>query len=222
VGASLASNALTTVAKVKDDLGLTDSTKDSVVIRMINSASSAIENYCRRTFGRATETQTLRGSGTHELALARTPLVSITSVAFDGETDSSGNYKIHDADAGLVWKDSTWIPEPPWYPGASGFPVVGAGERLYSVVYVGGYILPKDGKADGTTTLPADLEEACILTAVSQYRNRGGDRRVTSKALGDASVAYGGINTAIGRGLGGIIPDEAVFMLAPYRRHTEE
>lgn len=209
--------ALTTLAIVKDDLGITDTSSDTRLERMILQASEAIGRYCNRTFRKASATDKLRPNGLRKLVLAQTPLVSLTSMLDDTSAVDITTWSIEDAGAGVILCTSPTIPNDPPVPWSIGRdPLMGLGTRSLSVTYIGGYVLPND--STGTVNLPYDLRAAAGITACSLFRSRGADRRIASESLGDASVSYGGVNTAIGRGAGGIIPDDALPMLAPYRR----
>jgi hypothetical protein len=212
---ALASNALTTTATLADELGITPAAGDVARLeRYINQASEAIERFLGRKLQKTTRTEKLAPSGTLRLVLANTPLSSITSIVEDGTTVDSDDYAIEDAEAGIVVADEVWGSNDLVH-GIAQDAVRGTGKRDIVVTYIGGYVLPNDG---GTRDLPHDIEAACLITAASLYRARGADRRIASEAVGDASVTYGGVNTAIGRGAGGIIPDEAAVLLQAYRR----
>jgi len=138
-------------------------------------------------------------------------------VAVDSTTLDADSYEIEDADAGILQRDSGWNARNRDVPGAAGGDIVPrTDKRRITVVYVGGYVLPND--STGTRNLPYDIEQACILTVTSLFRRRGSDRLVSSESLGDYSVSYRNPNSAIGLGAGGIIPDEAMPLLEPYRR----
>lgn len=203
--------ALTTLDLVKAELGiaLATTTYDTVIERQILAASQAIENYCGRKFRKETLTEKYAGTGTQRLLLERTPVVSITSIEDDGSEIDADTYEIEDADAGIVWGESSWTRRGRTIGIAADF-VPGTGQKLIEVAYSGGYVLP--GDSVGTRNLPYDIEEAAIITAVSLYRARGADRRVAAESVGDGSATYrlsGG---------DGIIPQEAVELLAKYRR----
>ncbi|RYZ42964.1 MAG: hypothetical protein EOO71_05570 [Myxococcaceae bacterium] len=64
-------------------------------------------------------------------------------------------------------------------------------------------------------TLPEDVQEAAILTAVQLYRSRGVDSMVASESIGDWSVSYFAAK-AEGKSP---IPGIAQALLAPYVIH---
>jgi len=270
----IASNALTLLATVKDELGITVTTYDAVLERMIATISGAIEKFCRRSFSyAAVANERHRPSGLYTLVLDRTPLVSLTSVTVNDEAVDMGNVTLEDAGAGVIRRDDLWWRfEPTVARSIAQDPYAGMGEPWILANYKGGYVpqgttwaasttFPAGGfvrpvsgtnlnvfqaGASGTThgtteptwpaagltvadngvtwtnvgprTLPYDLEQACIDGVVSLYRQRGTDGHIASEALGDASVSYRAVNTAIGTGSGGMLPDHVLAQLAAYRR----
>lgn len=82
---ALLSYALTTVADVKESLGITsgDHSKDNLITRKINQATRMIENYCDCRFAQTTYTDELYdGHGGNELVLRHKPIISVTSLAY--------------------------------------------------------------------------------------------------------------------------------------------
>lgn len=69
--------------------------------------------------------------------------------------------------------------------------------------------------ASRVVTLPEDVQEAAILTAVQLYRSRGVDSMVASESIGDWSVSYFAAK-AEGKSP---IPGIAQALLAPYVIH---
>ncbi len=205
--------ALTTLALVKDELGITASTYDTVLERMILAASQAIGRFCNRDFRKEAATERLPGSGTLRLVLARTPVTAIASIVDDGTTVGSGTYSIENAAAGIVVGDAVWRSQDLAVGiGIGQEPVPGTGKRALVVTYTGGYVLP--GDSTGTRDLPYDLEEACIVTVVALYRRRGQDRTVVQEQLGDAAQTYASSDAMTAS----VIPAEAQAILRRYRR----
>lgn len=98
---------LTTLAAVKEWLGITTSGSDAGLQRVIDGASRFILNYLGRpTLLRATYTQRFRGNGKATVLLSNWPVLSVTSVGigsasiptgtFSGAGQSSGWYLSED------------------------------------------------------------------------------------------------------------------------------
>src|ERR1043165_9528077 len=176
------SSALTTLKTAKDDLNQADSyADDSYITKLIDRASSAVSAYCGRTLGKRTVSETCRISGQMSntylqavgafgtpllnnaykpLVLSQLPVVSITSVTERTTTLSSSDYE-YDAESGMIWRlyaglRSAWV------------------NPVTTVTYVGGYTLPNDG----TSTLPAVIEEVTLSLTRGAYFARGGDPKL--------------------------------------------
>jgi hypothetical protein len=225
---ALSANALTTVATLAGELGISTpsggSAAEADLERRIAVASDDAEAYCGRPFAKTTVTEKVAGFCGPVLRLSRYPLISITSVALNGSAVASSTWaatpEADDAAAGqLRHLIGAWEWTAGYQEGASPEMRAGTEQRLYAVAYVGGYVLPKDDGVLTPRTLPYQLEEACLLTCVASYRARGRDQNIVSESLLSASVTYAGstVNTGIGRG-GGIIPDNAAALLDLFKR----
>lgn len=201
---SLPANALTTVAAVAAELGITPTLDQSTRLeRMIGVASDAIENYCSRKFGRADLVEAGWSAGGPVLTVERTPVVAVSSITVRGGAVDAAAYDV-DSATGVITRHG--VEPEPW-------PDITCGEQPAVVAYSGGYLLPPDAGRD----LPYDLEQAAIDTVVSLWRGAGQDRSITGESVGGASVQYSGRNAGIGRA-GSIIPDAALVTLEQYRR----
>lgn len=145
------SQDLTTLETVKRDLGITDEdeVRDVRLTDYIQQASGACADYCGRTFGEETVSETFRWRRRPRvsnlrwplLRLERRPIVSVTSVVEDDVTlDPATDYEI---DARRGWlrrlnadREAFWC-----------------GEKTV-VVYVAGYAV--------LDSLPFGVERACI------------------------------------------------------------
>lgn len=194
---ALTDSALTTVARMESELGI--SSASAVLEPLIEEASASFQRECGRNFYRGSAVvEKVKGSGGSRLSLRRhVPLVSITSIVLDdGDTSSTvsaSDYEIEDASAGFVRRISgRWA-----FTGQASTDITrdllaGTEEPLYVVTYAGGYITPKqeDG-GDGTRDLPYDIERAVIDMVKALYYARRRDTGVSSKSVSKASVSYG-------------------------------
>ena len=189
----LATNALSTLATVASDLGITTpGTSDDLLKRLINSASQAIEQYCQRSFYRDTAiTEKVAGFGTEMLMVSRTPINALTSVALDGATVS--DVTIEDANAGLLMLRGGFQHTIELMGGRINTEAQPDTERkAYTVVYDGGWYTPKqyDDDNDNTRALPYDVEEACIEFVRALYYLKQRDPAVASQKLLSWAGAY--------------------------------
>lgn len=183
---ALSENCLTTLSAVKDELRISeaDTTYDTPLERYIQSVSAAFETLCDRKFHfGAGIVEKVPGYGTRLVVLSRRPVVSVSSVVVDGATLSSGDYELHDAEAGLLYRSCGW----PWtastQASATYYQVPGTEERSIAVTYTGGYVTPVQATAQLPRTLPYDLEQLCIDGVVALFRDRGVNKAMKSEKL---------------------------------------
>lgn len=113
---------LTTLAIMKDELGITDTLSDAKLTRYIAEASAAAQQYCNRIF--AVETikdefwptrdayPTMIPGGEEPLMLSRWPLVAVSSVIEDTTTLTVDvDYRVDLAKGQLVRLDSVGYPK---------------------------------------------------------------------------------------------------------------
>ena len=177
---------LTTLTRVKSELGISSTTDDSLLLDNIKEATDIIESYTNRKFARVTLTETLPGSGRNELVLTRTPVVSVSAITDDGTTVSSTKYTIDNPDAGILYREDGWRDTRLWAHNVEDFPLNTGGKREWSVTYVGGYVTP--GATNSTErNLPYDIERAAIELVKVRYLRRKEDPLIQSQRTGDAS-----------------------------------
>lgn len=210
---ALGANALTSVAYLAAELGLTvDATVTARLEVLIDRASDAIERYCNRVFiHNAAVVEKVVGYGGMRLVVSRTPLLSIASITYDGATIESTNYEIHEAESGEIRFLQSLMWTTVRLPIAGRDPYPGEERKLYQATYAGGYTTRA---TTATPTLPTDVEEACIIAAVYRYRRTGRDPSVQSERLMSYSVTYANDEETLATGL----PPEARGLLSHWRR----
>lgn len=172
--ATLLSYALTSVSDVKESLGIdsSDSSKNNLIIRKINQATKAIENYCGRRFA-LTEYTNVYYDGTqgNQLVLRQRPITELSAFGIrdnnfnedDWDSIESDLYFI-DAAAGIVDLN---------------FNATGSWDR-YRLSYKAGY-----------GTIPEDLAEACVSLACFYYNSSNALAVGVSKVKeGQREVSY--------------------------------
>lgn len=154
---------LTTLQRAKEMLGI-EMPDDELTI-LLSVASQAIEEKCRRNFRKQvyeSQADGLRGK------YIRLPNYPIHSVSAHHEGRPLKGIEI--LEDGILFRSCGWP----------------CGERVISLTYTAGYVLPGDATPDEPATLPETLEYACILLVKHLQREPG----VTAERVGDISVSY--------------------------------
>lgn len=195
---ALSDAALTTLDTLKDDLGITVSTYDAKLERIIEQASAYIATLTDRPLHYiATRVDRVPGYGTPQLGPLLTPLLSVAqvdAVSQSGDTTvDASTYTIDDAATGLIRKYSGTWSYTGWYSGAATMrPVSGSEAPTWKVTYACGYVTPQQAvDLAMTRTLPYDLEALCLELCVGLYRGSGRDTSVKSRKVLDTSITYG-------------------------------
>lgn len=175
---ALATNALTTFARMQVARPSLRSGVQAQVERLINSVSQAVENELLRPLGFARydsgAPDLYQGSGRAGLFLRSYPVRAITSVAVDGQAVTDYAAPAPLLKEGLLWRVAGWPRKVQCFDDLTRDPNPEAAEYSIAVVYDGGYILPQfDGVVDATnnpdgldTDIPADLEDAVIQSVL--------------------------------------------------------
>jgi hypothetical protein len=198
---ALNSNALVTLAKAKSFLGITNTSQDTEIERLINVASQSIERVCRRVLVNATHTEYHDGRRTNMLQPREWPVTGGASAngkpeVFldngDGDFPAStalddANYWVHEMNTQIVRTDGNWP----------------LGQRNIKIIYDAGY-----GVGGDSASMPSDLEDACLQYVGWMYRMNN-DRRLgvdLKTKLGETVKFTQGI------------PDFIDELIEPYRR----
>lgn len=199
VSVAAASRDLTTLATVKTELGITDTTLDAWLSAQITQASQAAATYCNRVFAKETLLDYFRlDCGAEKLLLSRQPVASITSVVEDGATLTAADYEF-EAATGFLWRldgsdNRSW-----W-----------AAAKIVAT-HISGYEL--------LATLPTDIEKACIVMVKQAYFAKTRDPMVKGESIEIPGVETRRTDLWVGSvpGDNGAIPQEAEGLLGPYR-----
>lgn len=193
-------DALTTLATVKDELGIGEDddnfARDQRIERYINIASHEAVRYCDRrfTYDAAIAERHVADGGT-KLFLRRWPLTALTSITVDGDTIDTADVEQRTARMGDVthlYNPNGWAWRGAIAGGTALARLPGDEKGAIVVTYAGGWVTPKQASDDGTLTrtLPYDLEHAIIMHTVSLFRSKGKDRRVRSVAYESATYSF--------------------------------
>jgi len=168
---ALVSYALVTLANLKEVLGITTSDDDELLTNIINRVTDIIESYCNgRRFASTVHTQEeYNGTGTKLINARHFPITAVTSYQENNGTPGTADWDDLQSDY-VKYIDTGQGPGQFFY--AYGFE---RGVSNYRFSYTAGY-----------TTIPNDLEEACIQLATWIYNNRK-SKGMKSETLGDRS-----------------------------------
>jgi hypothetical protein len=174
--ASILSYALTTKADVKESLGIasSDTSKDNLIIRNINKATIAIENYCERRFKETTYTDELyNATQTDQLILKQRPITSLTTFSLSVRDTGLNSDSWNSIDTEQYFVDNASGIVDSLYRNFGNY-------KRYKVTYSAGY-----------TTIPEDLAEACVDLACYYIQNRGASNvGIVVKREGQREVRY--------------------------------
>ena len=177
--ANLLSYALTSVADVKESLGIpsSDTTKDNLIIRKINQATEMIEKFCGRRFKMSTYTnEEYDGTGIDQIILKNRPVdnttdppqvVSLglrdTALNQDDWSSVEGEHFFIDKEAGIL--NLLYTASGRW--------------NRYRVTYRAGY-----------DPIPSDLAEACATLATYYVLNASNATAVKRKKEGLREIEF--------------------------------
>jgi hypothetical protein len=194
---------LTTLERVKEELGITGSSDDARLSRLITASSAAVATYLNRVLAREIVSETIRFDDyecREEIVLQRSPIAAVTSAAEDGTTVDSDEYEI-DADSGIIYRLD-----------AAGYRYVWFACKSLVVVYSAGWVLPGNSGAN----LPAEIEQAAIAAFRGMYFSTSRDPMLKAEEVpGVQRLEYwvGQSQSATA----GPAP-EVLALIAPYRR----
>jgi hypothetical protein len=167
----LASNALTTLDTVKEELKISDASLDNFLTRKINAYSDFIEKALDRKIGIQAYDEYHAGTWRQKLILKHWPLIGDPVIKVKDVLLASTEYQITDEDRlySVIFKETGWTWEG-YVTGYVGEPT--APTKTIRVQYTAGYVLPKDEAEENPRTLPYELEDLTIqLIAEDYYRN---------------------------------------------------
>lgn len=201
VDTAATSKDLTVKAAVKAELGITATTWDDQIDTHIHQESARIVGYCNREFASEKVTDKFRPAGSwvaiDSLWMSRVPVGTIHAVIVDGTTLDSTEYEVN-TQSGELWRLDS-----------SGNRICWSIATLATVQHTSGYTL--------LTTLPHDVERACIEQVKAQFLSRQRDGTIRSEnvpGLGQTEYAVSGGSSFNISGL--LMSVEGI--LFPYRR----
>lgn len=197
------STDLTTLAVVKDELGISGSDHDAKLERYIDRASQTIVSYCNRNFAQQRVTETMTSTGGTLLKTSEAPIVTLHSVTYSGAVVETSKYYGDTLAAGLIRNKTSWFNT--------------SGELDYSLDYVYGYVLPSFSL--GTVDLPADIQQACIDLVKAFFLSRERDPSIQKEGIPSVYFATYGKDSGGFGGATGMLPSQVEAILRPYKRY---
>jgi hypothetical protein len=172
--ATLLDYALTTVADVKETLGIAsgDNSKNNLIIRKINQATQMIEGYCQRRFKQTNYVEYYSGGGGDQLLLRNCPV--ITSEPFSVQARATVR---NNDDFNTVGTDLYFIDE-------------NAGIINAIASFYGRWDEYKVTYTAGFATIPDDIAEACATLAAYLVTDPSTSAFIAKKREGSREVQY--------------------------------
>lgn len=159
---------LITLAQVKEMRGIGTTTDDTLLTNIITRVDKAVKEICKRDFEATTYTEKRNGNGLSILFTNQYPINSITSLT-QIDKDSVVTYTwastdyIYESGQGLIQLRNGTFPQ---------------GLQNIKVVYNAGF-----------STIPVDLQQACIEYAGWIFENRAKERvGIISRMMSDGST----------------------------------
>lgn len=179
---AVATYALTTLAKVKAALGITDSSKDTLIEAKINEVSIMIQNYCGgRNFLSQSYTEIKDGKGHNKVFLNQYPATAIASVEYRGGTPSTPVWTAYSADDYYKYLDSGYVQFSAPLPRLP---------QCIRVNYTAGYLIDFANELTSTHTLPFDLT-GVATEIVSTAINTAPAQGIDSQSTEGQSITFG-------------------------------
>jgi len=151
---------LTQLTTVKNRLGVTDTTDDTLLTNYIKSAGARFENACHRLFERAVNAVEEFSGDVTEIRVARYPIEAV----------SQFHLKENESDGWQLQSDVDYLLRRACVISLGG--AFGGQRQQAKVTYTGGYVLPGTTPGSGQTALPDDIEQACVEQVAYWYQNR--------------------------------------------------
>lgn len=194
---------LTTLDRVKSELGITDGSKDTILNAKIDEASSDVEAYLGFTASQETVTETFwqgpQSENPEYLLLERVPTGTITSVTKDDDAVASTLWRL-DAKTGLIFALDD-----------AGYPSFWYITKSLVIIYQGGYLLP--GQAG--RNLPFAIEAGVVDLVQDFWFAKGRDPAAMEEDVPGVMRVRRWVGAV---GEAGDLPPSVVSKLSPFRR----
>lgn len=180
---TIPTDALTTRAKVKSYLGITDTSSDTFIDELITYATQLIKTYCGgRSFLSTAFVEVYDTfNGRTKIFLRQRPVITLTAVKYRGGTPSTPVWTVYDADTYLLYASRGYIH---FY---GELPEVKQG---FQISYTAGYLIDFTQEFDPLFhTLPQDVTLAATMI-VAELKNKSTAAGVSQETTEGQSVSY--------------------------------
>jgi len=132
------------LALVKTELGISDSSSDTKLTRLIDAAAAAFAGAggLQREPWRRTVKETMVGRGGEFMFITNWPVESVTSITEAGTTVTASDYTVEGWRRDRIYRDNGWARD--GMGGYSHFTPTGNEEHDTIATYVGGWVMPED------------------------------------------------------------------------------
>jgi hypothetical protein len=162
--------ALTTLASVKQWLGIDNTTNDALLQSLIDSCSDFIEQYLNRKILSAEYTELIDGTGATTQTLKNYPITAVSLLSINNLSQSIlpvSNFNT----TGVKFDERQLIGQNVKFT---------CGKRNIYITYTAGY-----------AAVPKAIEQACNEMIAMKFKNERGDRfGVSSKSLAGESISF--------------------------------
>ena len=181
---------LVTLSKVKARLGVTSTTDDTKLTEIIDEVSQLVCDFLGTDLAKQTYTETLAGNNRTYLLLARVPIVSITSVSYQG--NAYADYSVADYNAGLLYREDGFYYQSPSISRLVHDPHPSLKAKEWVIVYEAGYTLPAGEEPDTSSEfmLPISMRAHVYDLIEFYYRSSVRDVAVKKRVDGDMQEEY--------------------------------
>jgi len=164
VTAGPADKSIAVLSTVKTELGITGSSKDTKLNRLIRACGVAFAGELGRPLWRQVYSEQLPGDGGVYLPLSRWPIESVSSVVIGGVTVTASEYSIAAPERSTLYRSNGWAKTT--LAKERGYPGSGDRELEYTVAYTGGWVTPGN-LSDWTASTAYTVGEFVRSTDVS-------------------------------------------------------
>ena len=184
---------LTTIVAVEAEIGSLTTAQKTWAKSVIGFASYLIEQEANQNFAQQQFKETIEGSGSTTLMLARTPIIG-TPTIITTDNEVIADFVVDDPKAGILYRRQGWTEEISYHRGISYDPLPYESHPRFVITYVAGYHLPSfpEEIVAGEVELPGNVEQACILSVKAWFHKKGRDSSVSWKQVGDLALGYRG------------------------------